>query len=128
MSLTDRVGDLRFRLPQALDPYSGTYNATAFGLSCTQQAARVAIPNGIPQETVEFLTSFNTSIPDSEDCEEAVVEASRLTETNSDDDRRFNAQCCCARPRRIWFSAPGCSGVYSMYDIPLPVLIERSAV
>jgi acetylcholinesterase len=69
MSLTDRVGDLRFRLPQALGPYSGTYNATTFGLSCTQQAAKLAIPDGLPQETVEFLTSDNTTITDSEDCE-----------------------------------------------------------
>ncbi|KAI9457440.1 carotenoid ester lipase precursor [Lactarius psammicola] len=63
------VGDLRFRLPQAHGPYSGTYNATAFGLSCPQQATTVAIPNGLPQETVKFLSSSpGPAKPDGEDC------------------------------------------------------------
>jgi len=33
----DRVGDLRFRLPQALGPYSGIHDATGFGTACPQQ-------------------------------------------------------------------------------------------
>ena len=37
---TRRVGDLRFRLPVALGPYNGTYNATTFGSSCIQQICR----------------------------------------------------------------------------------------
>ncbi|KAF8262659.1 carotenoid ester lipase precursor [Lactarius quietus] len=63
------VGDLRFRLPQALGSYSGIHNATTFGLSCTQQAAKLALPNGLPQETIEALTiETGGPIPDSEDC------------------------------------------------------------
>ncbi|KAH9030327.1 carotenoid ester lipase precursor [Lactarius pseudohatsudake] len=63
------VGDLRFRLPRAPGPYSGTHNATAFGLSCTQQATTLAIPNGLPQETVDLLTSGSgATILDGEDC------------------------------------------------------------
>ncbi|KAI9454047.1 carotenoid ester lipase precursor [Lactarius psammicola] len=63
------VGDLRFRLPKALGPYSGTYNATAFGLSCTQQATTLAIPNGLPQETLDILLlGSSTTILDGEDC------------------------------------------------------------
>ncbi|KAN0141650.1 Alpha/Beta hydrolase fold [Lactarius tabidus] len=64
------VGDLRFRLPQALAPYpAGTYNATEFGLSCPQQAATLAIPSGLPEETLEVLAfEFGTPRPDGEDC------------------------------------------------------------
>ncbi|KAH9053688.1 Alpha/Beta hydrolase protein [Lactarius vividus] len=63
------VDDLRFRLPQALGPYSATHNATAFGLSCPQQATTLAIPSGLPQETVDYLTSGSgTTILDGEDC------------------------------------------------------------
>ncbi|KAH9060195.1 Alpha/Beta hydrolase protein [Lactarius vividus] len=50
-------------------PYSGTHNATAFGLSCTQQATTLAIPNGLPQVTVDLLTSGSgATILDGEDC------------------------------------------------------------
>ncbi|KAI9434682.1 Alpha/Beta hydrolase protein [Lactarius indigo] len=63
------LGDLRFRLPQPLGPYSATYNTTAFGLSCPQQAATLAIPNGLPQETINYLASGSgTTILDGEDC------------------------------------------------------------
>ncbi|KAH9039114.1 carotenoid ester lipase precursor [Lactarius pseudohatsudake] len=47
------VGDLRLRLPQALGPYSGTHNATAFGLSCPQQATPFPI---ITLESEDCLT------------------------------------------------------------------------
>jgi carboxylesterase type B len=64
------VGDLRLRLPQALAPYpAGTYNATAFGLSCPQQAATLAIPSGLPEETLKALAlEIGTPTPDGEDC------------------------------------------------------------
>ncbi|KAI9457437.1 carotenoid ester lipase precursor, partial [Lactarius psammicola] len=63
------VGDLRLRLPQASDPYSGTHNATAFGLSCPQQATTLDIPKGLPQETIDFfLKNPGTALPDGEDC------------------------------------------------------------
>ncbi|KAI9454048.1 Alpha/Beta hydrolase protein [Lactarius psammicola] len=70
------VGDLRFRLPQALGPYSGTHNVTAFGLSCTQQAITLTIPNGLPQQTLELIVRLfgngTTTLLDGEDCEEAI--------------------------------------------------------
>ncbi|KAF8272605.1 carotenoid ester lipase precursor [Lactarius quietus] len=66
------VGNLRFRHPQAPDPYFGIYNATAFGLSCPQQASTLAIPNGFPQETVDYLrltgNGGSGTILDGEDC------------------------------------------------------------
>jgi acetylcholinesterase len=64
------VGYLRFRQPQSLAPYSaGTYNATAFGLSCPQQAAALAIPSGLPEETLEALAlEAGTPPPNGEDC------------------------------------------------------------
>ncbi|KAH8983924.1 Alpha/Beta hydrolase protein [Lactarius akahatsu] len=63
------VGDLRFRLPKALGPYVGKYNATAFGLSCPQQAATFAVPDGLPHETVDYLSIISgTPILDGEDC------------------------------------------------------------
>ena len=40
------VGDLRFRLPVAPDPYEGAYNATAFGPACPQQVPPNFIPPG----------------------------------------------------------------------------------
>ncbi|KAH9175632.1 Alpha/Beta hydrolase protein [Lactarius sanguifluus] len=63
------VGDLRFRLPKAFGPYVGKYNATAFGLSCPQQEAALAVPDGLPQETLDFLSIIHGSpILDGEDC------------------------------------------------------------
>ncbi|KAH9027863.1 carotenoid ester lipase precursor [Lactarius hengduanensis] len=63
------VGDLRLRLPQALGPYSGTHNATAFGLLCPQQASTQTIPNRLPQEAADYVASaFPIISLDSEDC------------------------------------------------------------
>jgi acetylcholinesterase len=64
------VGNLRLRLPQPLSPYTaGIYNATAFGLSCPQQAVAPAIPSGLPEETLEALAlEAGTPPPNGEDC------------------------------------------------------------
>ncbi|KAH9030331.1 carotenoid ester lipase precursor [Lactarius pseudohatsudake] len=63
------VGDLRFRLPKEFGSYVGKHNATAFGLSCPQQAATLAVPDGLPQETVGYLSIISgTPIIDGEDC------------------------------------------------------------
>ncbi|KAH9060191.1 carotenoid ester lipase precursor [Lactarius vividus] len=63
------VADLRFRLPKAFDPYVGKHNATAFGLSCPQQAVALAVPDGLPRETLEYLSSTSgTTTLDGEDC------------------------------------------------------------
>ncbi|KAI9442990.1 alpha beta-hydrolase [Lactarius indigo] len=64
------VGNLRFRLPEAFGSYVGKHNATAFGLSCPQQAAPLALPTGLPPQTLQFLASLGTkaTIPIGEDC------------------------------------------------------------
>ncbi|KAI9454054.1 Alpha/Beta hydrolase protein [Lactarius psammicola] len=64
------VGDLRFRLPKAFGPYVGKHNATAFGPSCPQQAAPLALPEGLPNATLQYLSSLGTAgtIQMSEDC------------------------------------------------------------
>ena len=73
MAITTRVGDLRFRHPQAHDPYVGIHNATVFGLSCPQQATTLPIPNGFPEQTIDYLELLDGPGPtlDGEDCEEA---------------------------------------------------------
>ncbi|KAH9060193.1 carotenoid ester lipase precursor [Lactarius vividus] len=74
LAFTDRVGKLRFHLPQAPDPYVGTHNATAYGLSCPQQATTLALPNGLPQQTLDLLSGLLGTgatileVPDGEDC------------------------------------------------------------
>ncbi|KAI0690024.1 carotenoid ester lipase precursor [Cerioporus squamosus] len=66
------VGDLRLRLPQLIDSYNGTIDATAFGNQCIQQAAPLG-PN-IPSEVLEGLQTLgtvfdtNVDVPQSEDC------------------------------------------------------------
>jgi carboxylesterase type B len=63
------VGDLRFRHPKPLGPYVGNHNATAFGLSCPQQAANLSL-SGLPLATLEYLETLGTTstIPIGEDC------------------------------------------------------------
>ncbi|KAH9970731.1 Alpha/Beta hydrolase protein [Lactifluus volemus] len=65
------VGDLRFRRPQALGPYTGTYHASLFGSPCPQQTSPPAtFPSGFPNATLQYLQSLSaiSPIPDSEDC------------------------------------------------------------
>ncbi|CAK5270426.1 unnamed protein product [Mycena citricolor] len=64
------VGDLRFRLPVANSPYTGTHNATAFGLSCPQQAIALPILTGLPQQVIDTVVNsiFGLVFPASEDC------------------------------------------------------------
>lgn len=64
------IGDLRFRLPVPNDPYNGTHSAIAFGPSCPQQALKLAIPDGLAADAVNFIldTAFAVVLPDSEDC------------------------------------------------------------
>ncbi len=52
----------------------------------------LAIPNGLPQETVDYLLiGSRTTILDGEDCEEAIVEAPYPAESNSNDSCRFGS-------------------------------------
>ncbi|KAH9170119.1 alpha beta-hydrolase [Lactarius sanguifluus] len=64
------VGDLRFRLPEAFGAYVGKHNASAFGLSCPQQANPLALPDGLPPPTLQYLSriEIGITIPVSEDC------------------------------------------------------------
>ncbi|KAH8982052.1 carotenoid ester lipase precursor [Lactarius hatsudake] len=64
------TGDLRFRLPQPFGSYVGKHNATAFGLSCPQQADPLALPDGLPAPTLQYLQSLGTktTISIGEDC------------------------------------------------------------
>ena len=119
-----RVGDLRFRLPQPPIPYSGTHNATVFGLSCPQQVSNQSLPNGLPQATIEYLgllSDHGTTIIDGEDC--ADEESPHHTESNSDNSCRLDSQCRCTISYHTWFRPPGCSGMYSMDGILSFVLI-----
>ncbi|KAI0091741.1 carotenoid ester lipase precursor [Irpex rosettiformis] len=63
------VGDLRFRLPVANEPYKGTHNASTFGSSCLQQAISFSSPANLAPEAIELLKSFSVPLPKSdEDC------------------------------------------------------------
>ncbi|KAF9523405.1 carotenoid ester lipase precursor [Crepidotus variabilis] len=64
------VGDLRFRLPQTVPSYSGTFTATDFGLSCPQQDIKLPILTGIAADAANYILSsiYGQVFPDSEDC------------------------------------------------------------
>ncbi|KAJ6462794.1 carotenoid ester lipase precursor [Mycena vitilis] len=64
------VGDLRFRLPVAVPAYNGTHSATAMGPGCPQQAVKLPILTGVPEEVVDDVINsiYGTVFPSSEDC------------------------------------------------------------
>ncbi|KAJ7155733.1 Alpha/Beta hydrolase protein [Mycena filopes] len=64
------VGDLRFRLPVANAAYNGTHSATAFGPACPQQAVKLPVLTGLPQEVVDDVVNslFGIVFPSAEDC------------------------------------------------------------
>ncbi|KAI0322091.1 carotenoid ester lipase precursor [Amylostereum chailletii] len=64
------VGDLRFNLPKATDPYVGTHTVTSFGPACPQQALTLPLPAGLAQDAVDFVvnTIYGAVFPDDEDC------------------------------------------------------------
>ncbi|GJE92593.1 Lipase 4 [Phanerochaete sordida] len=49
------IGDLRLRLPVAPPPYTGTHNATAFGLACTQLPSGPDFPASIASNVTAFF-------------------------------------------------------------------------
>ncbi|KAH9484564.1 Lipase 4 [Psilocybe cubensis] len=65
------VGDLRYRLPQTIPPYAGTYDATNYGPNCIQPAANIpnvtVIAGNDAQNIVNALFGA-LSQPESEDC------------------------------------------------------------
>ncbi|KAH9891908.1 carotenoid ester lipase precursor [Cubamyces lactineus] len=64
------VGDLRFNLPVAVDPYTGTHTVTAFGQSCPQQAINLDLPSEVVSDAVNFILNsvYGVVVPSSEDC------------------------------------------------------------
>jgi len=65
-----RIGDLRFRLPEPVQPYTGDYRATTFGPACTQQRQLVPdFPPEVPQDAIDVINHVIHASPDSEDCE-----------------------------------------------------------
>ncbi|KAK0460006.1 carotenoid ester lipase precursor [Desarmillaria tabescens] len=64
------TGDRRFRLPETLPAYNGSYDASAFGPSCPQQAVKLPILTGVPAEVVDYIVNsiFTAILPDDEDC------------------------------------------------------------
>ncbi|RPD58749.1 carotenoid ester lipase precursor [Lentinus tigrinus ALCF2SS1-6] len=75
MSITgnDRVNDLRLRLPEPIERYTGILDATTFGNQCIQEEWQ--LPQGLPDEVSELvrpiLARISQSVPnvtESEDC------------------------------------------------------------
>ncbi|KAG8872196.1 hypothetical protein FRB97_007889 [Tulasnella sp. 331] len=68
------VGDLRFRLPVAADPYIGSHSATTFGRSCPQQPITVpflpAIVPSVVRSAINKVISgaWGAVFPGGEDC------------------------------------------------------------
>ncbi|KAI0754515.1 carotenoid ester lipase precursor [Daedaleopsis nitida] len=64
------VGDLRFNLPEPVDPYTGIQTATAYGPACPQQAFDSSVLSGLPKDTVDFIVNgfYNIVSPSDEDC------------------------------------------------------------
>ena len=65
-----RVDDLRFNLPEPVDPYTGTYTVTAFGPACPQQSVDLPLINGLAGDAIDFIvnTIYGVIFPDDEDC------------------------------------------------------------
>ncbi|VDC05627.1 unnamed protein product [Peniophora sp. CBMAI 1063] len=64
------VGDLRFNLPEAVDPYTGTYTVTAYGPACPQQSVDLPLISGLAGDAIDFIvnTIYGAVFPDDEDC------------------------------------------------------------
>lgn len=63
------VGDLRFRKPVSISPYTGSILATAYGKSCPQQSPVPTLPDEIPSEFKDTINDlFGVILPQSEDC------------------------------------------------------------
>lgn len=104
------MGDLRLQLPVPNDAYSGTFNASAFGPACPQQAIQLpALPSGVPDEIVAVINElFTAATPVSEDCAYS-FDSKFLVEADAavfrPDSERGNS-----RRHRPWCKAPGGCG------------------
>jgi hypothetical protein len=65
-----RVGDLRFRLPVAVDAYTGSHTVNSFGPACPQQAVVLPILSGFPEEVIDYIanSAYGVIFPSAEDC------------------------------------------------------------
>ncbi|KAJ3559155.1 hypothetical protein NP233_g11337 [Leucocoprinus birnbaumii] len=65
------IGNLRYRLPQEIQPYTGNHLATAFGPACPQQNTNLPLPPGLPSQAINMIVNagINAVFPDSEDFE-----------------------------------------------------------
>jgi len=65
------IGDLRFNLPQPIQPYNGSYSAIAFGNECPQQAITLPLVSGLAADASNFIVNSifrAVTGPISEDC------------------------------------------------------------
>ncbi|KAJ7609760.1 Alpha/Beta hydrolase protein [Mycena polygramma] len=64
------VGDLRFRLPVPVAPYNGSHTVNAFGPACPQQAVKLPVLSGLPEEVIDYVanSAFGVLFPSAEDC------------------------------------------------------------
>jgi hypothetical protein len=62
------IGDLRFRPPQPVEPYTGEYDAAQYGFSCPQMIPEVAIPERLSMAAIGYTKVIHAALPDSEDC------------------------------------------------------------
>ncbi|KAG6815333.1 hypothetical protein H0H93_010107 [Arthromyces matolae] len=64
------TGSLRYRLPQPIPPYTSSFSATSYGLSCPQQYTEVPVLTGLPKVTIDYIYNniLHGGLPDSEDC------------------------------------------------------------
>ncbi|TFK27679.1 carotenoid ester lipase precursor [Coprinopsis marcescibilis] len=68
------TGNLRFRRPAAVAPYSGAHRAQSFGPACPQQGKASKPSNNLdalPQEEVDYIDNViygSDALPQSEDC------------------------------------------------------------
>ncbi|KAI0688202.1 carotenoid ester lipase precursor [Cerioporus squamosus] len=79
------VGELRLRLPQLLESYNGTLDATTYGNQCLQQvsSSQPNLPAEVAQSLAPLLATFSQSanVTQSEDC---VCSQCRSVDWNAD--------------------------------------------
>lgn len=66
-----RVGNLRYRLPVPIQPYSAsTYTVTSFGPACFQQDVTLPLLSGLPADVINAIVNsiYGAVFADAEDC------------------------------------------------------------
>ncbi|KAJ6584319.1 alpha beta-hydrolase [Mycena capillaripes] len=79
------VGDLRFRLPVPVPAYTGTQTVNAFAPACPQQAVKLPVLTGLPEEVIDYIanSAFGVLFPSAEDCLKInVIKPSTATATS----------------------------------------------